>query len=55
MPRDRLQVSLELLAGEMRRRCHETSGLPDGEQAAWEVVSGQRGQETPSIWGSAKR
>ena len=40
VPRDSLQASLELLAGEMRRRCREIFGLPDGEQVTWELVTG---------------
>ena len=39
--RDRLQASLELLAGEMRRRCHELFDLPESEQVTWQLVSGE--------------
>lgn len=39
--RDRLQESLELLARDMRARCREVFGLPEGEQVIWEVVSGE--------------
>jgi hypothetical protein len=41
VPRDRLQASLELLAGEMRRRCHELFDLPESEQVTWQLVSGE--------------
>jgi hypothetical protein len=41
VPRERLQASLELLAGEMRCRCHELFDLPQSEQVIWELVSGE--------------
>jgi hypothetical protein len=40
VPRARLQAGLSRLAGEMRRRCRERFGLPDGEQVSWELVRG---------------
>lgn len=40
VPRERLQTSLELAAGEMRCRCRELFGLPNGEEVTWELVSG---------------
>jgi hypothetical protein len=41
VPRDRLQEGLEVLAGEMRRRCRDVFGLPGGEEVTWQLVSGQ--------------
>jgi hypothetical protein len=38
---DRLQASLHLLAEEMRSRCREIFGLPDGELVTWKLVSGE--------------
>lgn len=39
VPRERLQEALTVLAGEMRRRCHEMFDLPEAEGVTWELVS----------------
>jgi predicted nucleotidyltransferase len=41
IPPDRLLAGLELLSAEMRRRCRESFGLPDGERVVWQVVGGE--------------
>jgi hypothetical protein len=41
VPRDRLHASLEVLATEMRRLCHERFDLPDDEHVTWELISGE--------------
>jgi hypothetical protein len=41
IPVDRLHAGFELLAGEMRGRCRERFGLPDGEAVKWELVAGK--------------
>lgn len=42
IPRERLHAGLELLSGEMRRRCRESFDLPYGEQVRWELVSNRQ-------------
>jgi hypothetical protein len=41
VPQDRLQKGLERLAGEMRHRCRDVFGLPQGEEVTWQLVSGE--------------
>jgi hypothetical protein len=42
VPRERLQLGIEVLSAEMRRRCREAFDLPEAEQVTWELVGGER-------------